>query len=253
VLALVGGALVLAGCSGSASTGEIMVCSPSVTDRCVPVRWEELPPEDLAGLRRPGTAAGRGLPRAAVPPSGARTVLPRPAAPAAQRAPEGGAGSALRRFTGSYFAVDYPAAWHVEAAEASKGVYLDTTIRSRRDPSTYLRVDVTPRAAVDPASYARRVEAYLLPQPGYERLALRRVTLDGLEAVRWEFRVRESGVLLRKVDVFVADGAGNMIAVLTQSRAARFRAHAPLFDRLRRSLVPGGPQPAQLQAGGTAQ
>lgn len=45
--------------------------------------------------------------------------------------------TATKRFEGSYFSVDHPADWNVETAEASKGSYLDTTIRdASRNPAT---------------------------------------------------------------------------------------------------------------------
>jgi hypothetical protein len=266
--------MALAGCGSSSEekTGQLLVCNPSVTERCVPVRWDELEPGAVADLRTPtetreqdlrrAPAAGKGkglrtppgtraatLRRATPAPTVDRTAPPaiEPAAPATEQAPpviELGAPTSttpagLKTFAGRYFAVHYPRGWRVETAEVSLGAYLDTTIRSVRDPATYLRVDVTPAGrASGAADHARRVEAYLRPQPGYERLGFSRVTLGGAEAIRWDFTVRESGVLLRKVDVFLADGEGNVIAILTQAPAGVFPQWERLFDRLRGSLAP---------------
>jgi hypothetical protein len=144
----------------------------------------------------------------------------------------------LPRFVGEYFSIRYPRGWRVETAEVSRGAYLDTTIRHPRDPSTYLRVDVTPGRGADPAVHAREVEGYLLRQETYRRIGLRPERLAGLDALRWDFHVVESGVRLRKVDVFLTDRDRNRIAVLTQAPAASFAAHAPLFSRLRASLQP---------------
>jgi hypothetical protein len=146
--------------------------------------------------------------------------------------------AALPRFVGEYFSIRYPRGWRVETAEVSKGAYLDTTIRHPRSPSTYLRVDVTPRLGTDPAVHAREVEGYLLGHDTYRRIGLERERLGGFDALRWDFDVVESGVRLRKVDVFLTDDGSNRIAVLTQAPASAFARYAPLFERLRASLVP---------------
>ena len=145
---------------------------------------------------------------------------------------------ALRRFVGRHFAIDHPAGWRVETAEAPTGAYLDTTIRSAEDKSVFLRVDVTPGNGGDPAVHAAEVERYLRPQEGYRRIDFRRSKLGRLNAVYWEFTVVESGVRLRKVDVFLTDARGNRIAVLTQAPAARHEAYTPLLERLRASFAP---------------
>jgi hypothetical protein len=145
---------------------------------------------------------------------------------------------ALNRFVGRHFAIDHPADWRVETAEVPIGHYLDTTIRSAKDKWVYLRVDVTPGNGGDPAVHAAEVERYLKPQPGYERIQLRRSKLGNVDAVYWEFTVVESGVPLRKVDVFLTDARGNHVAVLTQAPAASHEAYEPLLDRLRASFDP---------------
>jgi hypothetical protein len=99
-------------------------------------------------------------------------------------------------------------------------------------------VDVTPGGGTDPAVHAKEVERYLLRQDTYERLGLTRQKLGGLDALRWDFHVVESGVRLRKVDVFLTDGGRNRIAVLTQAPHDDFGRFAELFSRLRASLVP---------------
>jgi hypothetical protein len=148
-----------------------------------------------------------------------------------------GARFELTTFTGRHFSVAYPAGWRVETADAWNGTYLDTTIRSPRSQATYLRVNVIPGLGeADPARHARRIEAYLRGQPGYAALAFRPTVL-GRRALLWEFTVRESGMLLRKVDVFLTDAAGNGVAILTQAPAAEWSRRTALFERLRASLV----------------
>lgn len=146
--------------------------------------------------------------------------------------------AAMPRFVGEYFSIRYPRGWRVETAETSKGAYLDTTIRHPTSPSTYLRVDVTPGRGAEPVAHAKEVEGYLLRQDTYRRIGLEPVRLGGFPALRWDFAVVESGVRLRKVDVFLTDGDRNRIAVLTQAPDDAFERYAPLFARLRASLLP---------------
>ena len=163
-----------------------------------------------------------------------RSVRPSPPSNAVSKQPR----SAPHRFVGEHFAIDHPAGWRVETAEAPLRSYLDTTIRSRKDRWVLLRVDVTPGDGGDPAVHAAEVERYLKPQQGYRRIELRRSKLGSLNAVYWEFTVVESGVRLRKVDVFLTDHQGNRVAVLTQTPAAQHEAYTPLLARLRASFVP---------------
>src|SRR5919204_6913220 len=57
-------------------------------------------------------------------------------------------------FAGAYFTIDYPETWNVDAADADKGGYFDTTIRSSDDPNLMIRVDLTPGASADVTSNA---------------------------------------------------------------------------------------------------
>ena len=171
---------------------------------------------------------------------GVRHALPAPSrqtAPATKTAAPTGE-PVLPRFVGEYFSIHYPHGWRIETAESSRGAYLDTTIRHPSSPTTYLRVDVTPGGGTDPAVHAKEVESYLLRQDTYQRLGLTREKLGGFEALRWDFHVVESGVRLRKVDVFLTDGGKNRIAVLTQAPHSDFERFASLFSQLRSSLVP---------------
>lgn len=143
----------------------------------------------------------------------------------------------LKTFGGSYFSVDYSGSWYVEAAEADKGSYLDTTIRNRANPQVMLRVDVAPGAATgDPVSSARQVELALRGQPGYRRLDFSRTTFHGYPALRWEFEVNEGGTALRKVDIFFETETGDSFAVLTQAPASTHTLWRRLFAQARASL-----------------
>jgi hypothetical protein len=124
-------------------------------------------------------------------------------------------------FTGTYFNIDYPDTWGVEASEVSKGSYFDTTIRDSADPNLLLRIDVTPAASVTTnlSSSASQVEQSLASQPGYRELRNEPTSVNGYEALAWEFLVAEHGVLLHKQDTFIRDDSGDDVAILTQAPA----------------------------------
>ena len=141
-------------------------------------------------------------------------------------------------FSGAYFSVAYPDTWQVEAGEKSKGTYLDTTIRSREDPTLMIRVDVLPDpSSTDPLAYAEHVEKSLEPQDRYQRISLEPTEFHGYPAASWEFIVEEHGVLLRKTDVFFASDGGEMFAVLTQAPVNVYDDWAGVFDAVRDSLA----------------
>jgi S1-C subfamily serine protease len=141
-------------------------------------------------------------------------------------------------FSGDYFSIAYPQGWRVEAGEESKGTYLDTTITDPADESTLVRVDVNPGVgAADPMSFAKALEPDLERQAGYQRIELRRSTFQGYDSVRWEFVVRESGVLLHKVDVFFISDNGDGFALLTQTQDSMYGDSEALFDQVRASLT----------------
>lgn len=203
---------------------------------------EPAPPalqERLAGPKAPPTepvtnAAPRTRAQAPSAPAAERAHPPAPTKPASTLRPE------LPRFTGTHFSIDYPRGWRIATAEVPIRTYLDTTIQHPRLPSAYVRVDVTPRRGETPAAHAASVERHLARQDGYRRIGLATARLAGLPAVRWEFQVRERGVLLRKVDVFLTDGRGNRIAVLTQAPASVYERFEPTFARVRGSFAPRG-------------
>jgi hypothetical protein len=146
-------------------------------------------------------------------------------------------------YTGTYFSIDYPDTWSVEAGEVSKGSYFDTTIRSSADPNLLLRIDVTPASSVttDLISSARHVEQSLASQPGYQELRYEPTTLNGYDALAWEFLVAEHGVLLHKQDTFVRDDSGNDVAILTQAPATAYPRWRYAFTRIRHSIVAAEP------------
>jgi hypothetical protein len=159
---------------------------------------------------------------------------PVPPGPAATTPP-----SQLTTFTGTYFSIDYPSDWYVASREEQRPGFLDTTIRHPTAPSTLIRVDVSPGARLsDPAQGAIGQEQGHARLPGYRRLGWGRTTLAGYPAFRWEFVEPVDGLLVRKVDIFLSDGAGNGIAVLTQAPEATYAQWLPTFQEVYASFRP---------------
>jgi S1-C subfamily serine protease len=165
-------------------------------------------------------------------------------APAAQAAPSSSAGAGgtsttaaqVASYAGQNFSISYPSDFSVIAAEVNKGTYLDTTIQG---PSNFLvRVDENPTGGsgtVDAA--AAPVLNGLRQSNGYTEISLQHTTFEGYAALRWEFEIPESGVLLHKVDLFFIDGSGQEWAILTQAPASVYNGVSNAFDALRNSFV----------------
>ena len=175
-------------------------------------------------------AEARGGPGPARPPGAGRQgrapCAPAPSrkrAPCAARSP--GRKPALPRFVGEYFSIHYPRGWRSRPRSSSQGAYLDTTIRHPSSP-----VDLPARgrharvAAPTPPSTRRRSRATCSARTRTGGSGSRARSSAASTALRWDFDVVESGVRLRKVDVFLTDGGRNRIAVLTQAPARRLRA-----------------------------
>jgi hypothetical protein len=146
---------------------------------------------------------------------------------------------AAAAYDGHAFTIYYPSHWHITDSEKPQpGGYTDTTIVSPTDPTTFLRVDVKSRRAIDPEAAAKPVIKAVSSEAGYHLLALRRIAFRGLNSVQWEFVVQENGVPLRKEDDFFSDSKhGESFAVLTQASASRFPDLARQFASLRKSLI----------------
>jgi hypothetical protein len=174
------------------------------------------------------------------------------AAPPPHRRPALPISPSYATYTGTYFKLDYPDTWDVEAAEVRKGGYYDTTIRSLSDPGLMIRVDVTPGASADAYTSANDVEGFLAGQPGYRRLRFAPVTFAGYDGVDWEFIVPEKGVLLHKQDTFFNDESGHGFAILTQAPAGQFARWRSAFEQVRQSLLvtppPAEPVPSDSSA-----
>ena len=167
-------------------------------------------------------------------------------APPAQAAPAPPAStptnSAVATYSGQDFAIDYPSAWVVSAAEVNKGSYYDTTIGAPGDRTLLIRVDENPSGGsgtLDAA--AAPVLASLRKDSTYTELDLSHRDFQGGDALWWEFLVVEHGVLLHKVDLFFIDPtAGSEWAILTQAPADAWVQDASAFDALRNTFQAHG-------------
>lgn len=140
-------------------------------------------------------------------------------------------------FTGSYFTVNYPDTWNVQAAEQSRGSYLDTTITNPSDPSILIRVDVTPGAnSSDPITESANVVAALRRESGYQELDFTRFTFEGYDALHWEFAVPEHGVLLHKEEVVFTSSNGDDFGVLVQAPDSEYSNFSAFFAQVVNSL-----------------
>jgi hypothetical protein len=145
----------------------------------------------------------------------------------------------MTTFPGSYFRIDYPSAWRIEQAEEKVSYGYDTTIRDPTAPSTtYLRVDYTPNAKISSAwEGASPQRTAGSRRPGYREIAFEKTTLAGYDAVRWEFETLIGNTLVHKVDIFVLDGHGIGIAILTQAPASEYGSWEPTFKQMYSSFT----------------
>jgi hypothetical protein len=140
-------------------------------------------------------------------------------------------------FPGRVFTIEYPTGWQIKSDEKSESWGTDTTIVSPTDSNTYLRVDVSPNTtASSPRAAAQPVISQLEKDPGYQQLDQSSETFNGTQALHWEFRVEQSGVIVHKEDVFFTAPNGDGVAVLTQAPDSEYEALRGQFAKLRKSL-----------------
>jgi hypothetical protein len=176
-------------------------------------------------------------PQPVVAPSCNQPPVQQQAAPAST--PTTGGGNAAT-YAGHDYTILYPAGWDIVADEAQKSGYTDTTIESPDDLRVLLRIDVSPSPPASVLASAMPVVRALRRQTGYQELGLERKTLNGYDAVRWEFIVPEGGVLLHKVDVFLINSHGEGVAILTQAPESIYSSLTDAFEAMRSSYAESG-------------
>jgi S1-C subfamily serine protease len=182
------------------------------------------------------TAAPQAVPAASC---SATTTSPATTSPATTSPTTTTPSSSIATYSGSAFSIDYPAGWTVADAEQQHSWGTDTTIVSPTDANTLIRVDVSANTTDPNAKAAAQPEINQVSQEtGYQQIALTTGTVDGFNAVYWEFRVDQGGVLLQKVDEFFIDSDNDDgVAVLTQAPAHEYPADADAFAAIRQTLA----------------
>jgi S1-C subfamily serine protease len=127
--------------------------------------------------------------------------------------------SKIERYNGRDFSILYPKGFIVTAAEQNRGMYYDTTIE---DGDYLIRVDESPNGTGNPDAAAAPVLKALRREAGYQEISIDHITFDGHDALRWEFEVPQSGVLLHKVDIFFTGNRGGDWGLLVQAPASEW-------------------------------
>ncbi len=140
-------------------------------------------------------------------------------------------------YDGTDFSVAYPAGWRIDSAEAPKSFGTDTTILDPSDEARLLRVDISPSAAGSAADQAAPVIASLRRDSSYTELDLSPVSLNGYDALHWEFTIDEDGREIHKEDVFFIDEYGRGVAILTQAPSSDYSTLRGVFAAIRESFV----------------
>jgi len=106
-----------------------------------------------------------------------------------------------------------------------------------RDNRIRTRVEVTPDVGTDdPAVLANRARRIARRREGYHEIRFDRETMNGEDAVRFDYVIRDEGTKLRTESVFFIDAYGRGIGLFEQVPANRYDAWSDVFQRLRNSL-----------------
>ena len=106
-----------------------------------------------------------------------------------------------------------------------------------RDHRVQARIEVTPNVRTDdPAVLANRARRIARRRSGYHEIRFRRETMNGEDAVRFDYLLREDGMKLRFESVFFIDSYGRGIGFFEQVPAVSYRAWSDVFQQMRNSL-----------------
>jgi hypothetical protein len=106
-----------------------------------------------------------------------------------------------------------------------------------RDDRIRARIEVTPGVHTDdPAVLANRARRIARRRAGYHGIRFDRETLNGEDAARFDYLLREGGTNLRTDSVFFIDSAGRGIGLFEQVPANRYDAWSEVFRGMRGSL-----------------
>ncbi len=186
-----------------------------------------------AQVAAPLLDAWKAAPQAGAPVSCTTTTTTTSAATTTAPAPT------VATYPGAAFSIEYPVGWTIVSAEQQHSYGTDTTIQDPAEPTALIRVDVSQHVfTTNLRSLAQGEINALSQQPGYQLIKLGPSTVDGFNALDWEFTVDQGGVLLQKEDVFFVDTDTNEgVAVLTQAPASEYASDAAAFALLRQTLI----------------
>jgi hypothetical protein len=106
-----------------------------------------------------------------------------------------------------------------------------------RDHRVQARIEVTPDVRThDPAVLANRARRVARRRPGYHEIRFRRETMNGEDAVRFDYLMREDGTKLRFESVFFVDSYGRGIGFFERVPAVSYHAWSVVFQHMRNSL-----------------
>jgi hypothetical protein len=189
----------------------------------------------------------RRLPRAAIPAAAGAVVVAAALAislatghfssgsRAAAPAPVPAAGSGITDWAlsdNNGVSILLPPGWaNIEEDERgwSYGVMRDNRVQARIEVTHNVRTD-------DPAVLANRARRIARRRPGYHESRFRRETMNGEDAVRFDYLTRDAGTNLRVESVFFIDSYGRGIGFVEQVPAVSYGAWKDAFQRMRNSL-----------------
>jgi len=106
-----------------------------------------------------------------------------------------------------------------------------------RDNRVQARVEVTQKVHTeDPAALANRARRIAARRPGYHPIRFRRETVNGEDAVRFDYLTRDAGTKLRVESIFFVDSYGRGIGFIERVPAVSYNAWSDVFQRMRNSL-----------------
>jgi hypothetical protein len=125
-----------------------------------------------------------------------------------------------------------PAGWGSSEEDErgySYAVIRDNRVRARIEISPDVRTD-------DPAVLANRARRIARRRAGYHQIHFDRETVNGEDAVRFDYLMREGGTELRTESVFFIDRFGRGIGFFEQVPASGYAAWKDVFQGMRNSL-----------------
>jgi hypothetical protein len=106
-----------------------------------------------------------------------------------------------------------------------------------RDERVQVRVEVTPDVHTDdPAVLANRARRIARRRPGYHEIRFDRETVNGEDAVRFDYLLREEGTKVRTESIFFIDRVGRGIGLFERVPASGYRLWRDVFQGIRSSL-----------------